>query len=444
MEEKSFDPRLCVAALEGLKAFNNRKFTVDFLLAQGVPQGASLLKKPLLKMWEHIGEQICHDAAKCQSLWEHVDQLRLWGKQRVFLYRIDATYIRELSNPNYVRKLVGSVFNKPLFKWEALPPFLARAEYVRDPQTEERLLVFKYIENRTYFKRGEHPTDGAVREMERATNYLRINLDSGHAELRMQKLQAGAENDALEERKLLEEAIGETLDMGKFKRISLTPVINVMLREPVYTIKAARINFHEPEVDADAPEVIAFLNKILRRPEPIELTAYCDCEQPVLKQSQLMFKISGASNYIRIAGLAEPDKVNAIISKIVRIESDCQDATGEGLIGKPCDRTPEAQVVILTAGMIAAYIVWILTQPIMSYLIDQGWAFFIKDVPMPIVSTFAEACWLVYYYGWKKILRGLKLLYYLPRKEAVKTIKEAIQHQKSVRDLEDTATAADN
>ena len=175
MNDKGFDKRLCQAALDGLKSYRRSQFTIRFLEKHNLP-----IDNNLNKMWARIENWIDNDASRYEDLWEYVDDLRLWGRQRIFLYEVEKGYAADLSDQQYVKGIVGSVYNKPLFEWEAEEPFLAKVEHAEVENTVTPPLIFKLIENRKYnlVIKGQSQTFE-----ERSTNFFIINLQDRYAEL---------------------------------------------------------------------------------------------------------------------------------------------------------------------------------------------------------------------------------------------------------------------
>ena len=203
MNTNNFDHGLFEAALEGLKSYHLREFAAKFVKKKSLG-----IDRTLDEMWTRIESWIGNDANKCRDLMEYVDDLRLWGRQRIFLYEVEEEYAAILSDPLKVKKAVDSVYDKPLFKRAADEPSLAMVKHDNCPNTGAPLLLFKLIENRKYKK---DMADLIQTFEERSTNFFIINLQNKHAELRIQQLPTGAVKDLKQERALIEATLGEIL-----------------------------------------------------------------------------------------------------------------------------------------------------------------------------------------------------------------------------------------
>ena len=311
MNPNDSDKRLlCRSALEGLKSFRIKKLIIPFLDKQGLS-----VDKNLSDMYARVKRWMGRKADRCEALWEYVDYLRRrWGRQRIFLYEVDEDYAIELSNEENVKKKIGNVFDKPLFKWEADKPFLAGVKYAEADGSGTSLLIFKFVENRKYI-----PT-GQIKEfIERSTNFFVVNLKNHHAELRIQNLPTGAVKDIRQELLQLQSVIREYLDFKRMHPIDLVPIMDYLLRNPTYTIKASKLNFDKPDSAPDAPLIVAFLNKFHRKAVPAELIAFYDCKQDIFGEKHLHFKCSGNSDYVEFDGIADPDRIDDILMKFVEL-----------------------------------------------------------------------------------------------------------------------------
>ncbi len=460
MSSNSFDARFYQAALDGLKAYGRIELTKRFIKKQKVPTYG----KKLSEMWASIENWMDNDESRCRTLWEYVDDLRQWGRQRIFLYEVEESYAAKLSNSTDVKgivrgvyyeveesyaarpsnptdseEIVGSVHDEPVFEWEADDPFVASVKHTVAQSTGDPLLVFKLIENRKYNMVIDDKFEPAE---ERSTNFFIINLQNRHAELRIQELPTGAVRDVLAERDQLEAVIGKYLDMKKFDPINLAPVMDVMLRVPIFDIMSSRLNFTEPAVKPNAPALVAFLNKLFRRPDPAELTARWVCNQKILGKNHLRFELSAASSYVRVGGIAEPDHVSDLIEKLVDIERHPSEHINRKNIGDPAPPSifeegiiaktliefkahPEVQAVILSAGVIAATIIWIIADALGSYAIDKVLERILGGLPTAVIIVPIEIAWNIFYYGWKRIWRGFKMLCSLSMPEVWKAFNEA-------------------
>lgn len=252
--------------------------------------------------------------------------------------------------------------------------------------------------------------------------------------------------DVRAERDHLETAIRRYLELKKLQIIDLAPVIDRMLRVPVaeYEITRARLRFSEPDDSPNAPTLVEFLNKLFRRPDPIELTAYWDCTQEILGKRQLHFGLSAASDMVGIGGIADPRGVRSILEKLVDIwrhpstNGDSHQPNGGGFVDKPLkvfQDHPGAQATVLSAGAITASIIWIVADAIRDIVIDQVLERILGALPVEVIIVAVEIVWLVYYYGWRRIWRGLKILGSLPNPEVWRALGEARKRSRMDKEI---------
>jgi len=438
MSFENLDERFCRAALDGLKAYGLTEFILRLLKKHRLPVGRNLAA-----MWAEIESWLRQDPSRCRTLWEYVDGLRMWGRQRVFLYEVEAGFAEELKSPDRVRELVGSVYDHPLFQWETEEPFVASVKHEEAPGAGARRLVFKLIDNRSYKLLVE---DKLELFAERSTNFFIVDLQNRHAELRIQELPTGAVRDIQEERRRLESVLGKSLDPERVKRsldlervkpINLLPAMDAMLRGRVdtYTITATKLKFNESEVRPNAPELVAFLDGLFRRPDPVELSAYWECQQEVLGQGRLHFRLSGQGDSVGFGGIADPARVNDILEKLVDVTRHTGDVPPprpplpqRGAVDgwmKAVQDHPTAQAVILSAGVIAASIFWILAEAAGNYLYDELLDWLLRGLPVIVLTVPLEIAWVIFFYGWLRVRRGFRMLLSLPQREVRRAFFDA-------------------
>lgn len=439
MSSGNFDKRFCQSALDGLKSFRPTELTVRFLKRHNLT-----VDKTLALMWSRIEEWLNQDpsGSRCRELWKYVDDLRMWGRQRVFLFELEEGYTKKLSEPAYVKKIVPDLYEKAAYIWEADDPFVAEVKHEEDSSTHAPILVFKLIENRKFklvVEGEEKPFD------ERSTNFFIINLQKGYAELRLQELPTGAVRNIGEERDLFTREIGKYLDLSQLKPIDLVPVMDVMLsaRKRIYAITSSRLKFTPSHLGTDARELVDFLKRLLKRSEPAELTAYWECDQDVLGRRRLHFSLSGASDCVAFGGIADPARVSEIVDKLVDISRkleppDPKPSGGvfeNGIVDKALKNLvnePSAQALVLSAGAIAASILWIPLDWFLGWFRDYASNALERRLGFPtvVITILAEVAWIIFYYGWRRVLRGFRVLAALPTREFWKVLNEARKHRK--------------
>ena len=172
MELSITDKRFYDIFLKRLKSYN-QIFTIKFLVIHNIPFNKGnnhdlLLRK--IENWITDG-----DISRYQKLIEYTDELILWGRQRTVLFNIRKryrSYLQDLSNPAYVKNLVGEVYDNPKYDFYANQPFLAHVKHIENEFTHENELIFKFVETMKF--------DRIVKNIQqtfevRLTNFFIIN-----------------------------------------------------------------------------------------------------------------------------------------------------------------------------------------------------------------------------------------------------------------------------
>jgi hypothetical protein len=298
-----------------------------------------------------------------------------------------------------------------------------------DTYTGAPLLVFKIIEMRTF----DQLTDGSVQQLdERSTNFFIINLETGFAELRLQQLPVRAHRRLKDERDLFIEEINKYLNFDRFKRIRLEPVMSEMIRRPIYTITSTEFISSKKAVPG-VPTLVTVIHHLFEHPIPSHMAAHWDCEQDVLGESQLHFRLYGSSDSIAFGGVADPRRVSDVLQKIIAIHGGTdKEPIGSlwrrGLVDGPyksLEGQPRAQAVILSAGAIAALLIWIIIEGFGNYLLEQWVESILGGFPLIVITLLIELLWTVRYYGWNRIKRSFEALRSIPLSQIWDAFKKA-------------------
>lgn len=435
MEEKTIDKRFYKEAINTLKSFGPREFTVRFLKIIGLP-----VKGNLDQMWDDIEDWLKRgNDSDCIRLLEYVDELKMWGKQRIYLFTIEnEDTIEKLSDDQEISRLerVGRVYNNPVYEWELNTPTLVWAKKKVDFQSKETLLILKFIELREF----KFVVDGIVQTSEeRSTNYFIINLTKGYAELRLQQLPTGANLKYKEEyiRFMAEisNCLGESFN--SFKPISFKKVLPTIIQKPLFSITG--ITFVSGKKSSlPTSTLLLIINRLFSNPRVSFISSYWRCKQEILGRSRLYFSLSGNSNSINIGGIADPKKIRELLQKIVNIHKDIR--TRSGPIPKPIMDNlyfklyghPKAQAIVLSAGAVAAFLIWIIMDGVGNYLFEEGVQKFLGSTPIEVPKIIIEIIWILAFYGWKRTLRSFIALRHLSPTQIWKTIMEAKKNKKLI------------
>lgn len=448
MIEKDLENKFCKIALDSLKSYRHKEFTVKFLKRHNLPK-----HRTLSKMWGEIQKWLDQgDYSRCLDLLEYVDDLKMWGRQRIFLYEIvgkKEELTNKLSTPDFVRELVGDVYEQPVYRWEADKPFLAEVKHKTDAYTGARLLVFKMVEMRKF---DQLIDDNFEQHEERSTNFFIVNLDSGFAELRLQQLPVRAHRRIDEERSLFEEIIKKYL---KFKPLLLEPVMSEMIRRPIYTITSTEFIANEDAIPG-VGTLVTVINNMFSHPIPSHVAAYWECKQAVLGESRLHFRLYGSNDSIAFGGVADPHRISDILQKIIDIHLGINDGVIDGIgkkksiweigfvddIYKSLEGQPRAQAVVLSAGSIAALLIWIVIEGVGNYLLEEWVESILGGFPLIAITLVIELVWTVFFYGWDRVKRSFGALRSIPLSQIWSAFKKAksgdiVRHGENWRDRED-------
>ena len=433
MNRSGLDKRFCQEALDALKCFRHTQFTVRFLNRHGLP-----VSKKLSQMWADIEKWLGQgDDSRCLDLLEYVDNLKMWGKQRVFLFEINGNrqeLINQLSAPDEVRKLVKDLYDNPVYHWDEPKPFLAHVKHTTDPDTGALLVVFKLIEMRDY----KLVIDGIQQDYEeRSTNFFIINLRDGYAELRIQRLPINASKKLKEEHELLEAELRGYLDFDRFDPIPLEPIMVEMLRKPIDTIDIDRIGIKRgKKTTQNVPLIRRLIGGLFKNPTPSYIAAHWECDQGLLGTSRsLYFMLYGGSDSIAFNGIADPRRVQDILKKIVDIhrtphvesiwKRGCVDKKYKSLEGRP-----KAQAFFLAAGAIAAYIIWIIIKRVGNYVVEEWLERKFPGGLLVAMTILVDFVWIWLYYGSNRIKQSFAALWKMSWPERWKRIEKAKKNNK--------------
>jgi len=405
----TLDDRFYRAALDSLKSFRHMAFTVRFLSSRGLR-----VRKTLREMWDELEEWMAGDRSRCMDLLQYVDGLRMWGRQYVFLFEVEAGYLEQLSRPDFVETFENGAYEEPRYVWDVPEPLLVHVE------RDEDRLIFKLVEMRTF----DLLVDGVSRQFEeRAMNFLVVDLEDGYAELRLQELPVGARRNVRAEHDLLLAEIKKHLALEKLRLIQLEPVMRTMIRRPVYRITYSKLTESEADGSPDKPGLLAIVNSRFKKPRPVEVNARLECDQEVLGKRPLYFRLNGRNDYIEFDGIADPARVKQVLDKIVSISREPPPAPDEGpllqrgLVGRTLqglEGKPIPQAVALATGAIAAAMIWIVVEGSGNYLVEKRVERALDPVPLVAITVAFEIAWNWLYYGSRRIRASFRALFQLP------------------------------
>lgn len=171
-----------------------------------------------------------------QDLLDYADEVRQYGPQHIFLFRMpsqDAVRLRELRDPAALdaalaRQGVQDLFESPKLVWDSAKPTMASIKFADDARTS---LLCKWVETRRWTTAVAKPQAPPViqNHQERSVNFFRINLATGECELCLQKLHPNPKLSLQEEKDQYLRMAGEIFGVDQFLRVMLEPAIRRLL-----------------------------------------------------------------------------------------------------------------------------------------------------------------------------------------------------------------------
>lgn len=436
MGNNTIDKKFYEEAFTTLKSFGYKQFAIEFLKRVGLP-----VRDSLSQMWNDIEDWLKKgEDAECIRLLEYVDELKMWGKQRIYLFNIEGTdTVDQLSDELQIKQLVKvqQVLDNPIYQWELSKPTLVHVRRYQDPQTNDSLLVFKYIELRKF----DFEEDGVVQTSEeRSTNYFIINLSKSYAELRLQQLPTRAHLNYRREYDLFTSEIRACLGklFDHFKPIAMEKVMYTIAQRPIFKITGIRFVSGRKKSEP-ASTLLLIINRLFSNPRITYVAGYRRYKQKILGKSRLYFSLSRSSNSLDIGGIADPDKIRDLIEKIIDIHND------KGASPRPpippimdklypkLDGQPKAQAVVLAAGAIAAFIIWIIMDGVGNYLFEEWIQNLLGGIPLIVPKILIEILWIVAYYGYRRIIRSFQALRHLSPTQIGEIIKVARDNKDKIK-----------
>lgn len=171
----------------------------------------------------------------------HMDKYRENGMQHIFFFKLnpdEMDYIEDLNDPPYVWEKLEEqgeerLYNEsPCCRLDAETPKLDAVVH----DSERQLLMFKWVENR-HWKQKNKPKN------ERTVNFFRVNLLTGNAEIRIQRIKSGqgGNKKVREELEKYREVVSKFIDLDKFSPFMLEPVMRRMLISHAFPFRRWKI-----------------------------------------------------------------------------------------------------------------------------------------------------------------------------------------------------------
>lgn len=245
-------------SLEAMRRFTD--FNLDeqkeFLKRCGLPVGGMQVN-----VLQRIEDNLGSEGVPIDTAFDYVDELHENGGQHVFLFRLDRAQAAHLANHAEVLERVMELRSVPhsalgdrepvrqrlyvplsrdavFFETvvESEEPILAAAYWREEMrpallgQEVQRTLFIKWVATRRWYQIVQ--AGGTPRRIdlsERSVSFLHVNLQTGEAELRIQRLHPNPERPLREEYELLRQQIDRLLGVGALQPVLIEPAIRRLL-----------------------------------------------------------------------------------------------------------------------------------------------------------------------------------------------------------------------
>ena len=373
------------------------QFTIRFLDRYRLPHnpGPQGMQQYILAKIAGPGSPTCAD------LWSYIDELRLWGKQHVFLFELNGNrkqYTKDLKDPEYIKERLRKrgqedVYGNDICYWKPSEVTLAQVKHTHNKNVNARQLIFKWIETREF--RVEQDNILTTCD-ERSTNFFVVNLRNGYAELRLQRLPPFAIKNVQEEKRILEEEISRYLDYRRFTPVSLQPVMEMLLRKKIFPITGLTVTTSRNGETKLSKLYWWLIKGFSGTPSPSWVSA---------RWFGLYFALFRIQNRVDFGGVADASRVDRLLKRIVGLRRNYR-PLGTGMADPLIEKfksKPATKPAILSAGAIAMSPIWIIIKKIGSYGFEE-WFERTFEVSFALIQIAVEVIWIIKYYGWNRII----------------------------------------
>ncbi|MGB7062559.1 MAG: hypothetical protein WBF13_09455 [Candidatus Zixiibacteriota bacterium] len=316
-------------ALETLSHYNVVPVIDEFLKGFNLPLGGLQSQK-----LQRIGREIA-DPTKppfFEDLADYIDELKMYGKQHVFLYELKGDhkdYLNELRDPHYIREQLRQFdledsFNngKPL--WEAPEPKLAEVRH--SFKDGEGLVLFKWIETRNFLIWTVDQNGRQILQPthERSANFFVVNLKNGRAEIRIQTRQPFAARNLREELDIYRKELSRLIRFSRFTPIPLEPVVRSLLGRLILPIRSWELIHPKGGrlIGAGDPSFFRKLGLPFGVLFGREITLLWECEQRVTGKPELFFTVNGESDHVKFNAITDKSKVDFVLDELRKLSKE--------------------------------------------------------------------------------------------------------------------------
>lgn len=278
------------------------------------------------------------------TAFDYIDELREDGEQHLLLYRLrrgQQPLLARLADWAHVEERVqalrGPILrrgDRPLVEQGLYRPrrrdalFFDTALQARQPQlvavyrrdAPRRVLFFKWIETRSW-ETGNTTNDEESIQSERSTNFLRIDLDTGDAEIALQKLHPNPTRSLRDEIDLYRRLVSRLLPLDAFSPLLVEPVIRRLLTSH----RASVIRWQVKWVDVGNlgggvdPGFVRGVLKRFGNYTAVSLAADWLFDQGRKDPRRVRVNLNGRTNEVEIPRRVRPEESQVILAELRRV-----------------------------------------------------------------------------------------------------------------------------
>jgi len=233
----------------------------EFLRRCGLPVGGNRVN-----LVDRIEVNLRSSKVDIETAFDYIDEVKEHGEQHLFLFRLKKgqhAHLNRLEDVGFVKTRVAAVRSLPTAlgdrkavheqlyepkprdtvffetKVDSSEPALVAA-YWRGDQRQE--LFFKWVETRAWQQLVQSPPELKTYR-ERSVNFLRVDLQTGAAEIRIQKLNPNPEKSLQEEFALFRAEADKLVDFTHFSPVLIEPVIHRLLTSSTASVVNWKVNW---------------------------------------------------------------------------------------------------------------------------------------------------------------------------------------------------------
>ncbi len=267
-----------------------------------------------------------------EDLSDYIDELKMYGKQHVFLYELKGDhkdYLSELRDPRYIREqlrqfdLEDSLNNgKPI--WEAPEPKLAEVRH--SFKEGEGLVLFKWVETRGYLYRwkDDRGIPHFTPKNERSVSFFIVNLENGAAEIRIQTMQPFSDRELRDELDTYRKEISNLVEFSRFTPLPLGPAVRSLLGKPILPIRSWELIYPKGGrlIGVGGASFFRKLELPFTGFFGREITVYWECGQRVHGRGPLFFTVNGENDQVVFNAITDKSKVDFILDEFRKLSTE--------------------------------------------------------------------------------------------------------------------------